>query len=420
MTQTYREILEHCLRDASKGNGLSGAYCTSLTGRQCRLCYASRIAYDAERKAKQQAVQQFWAQRYDAALLKHLLASPHGRLYRSISKRKVTMRGRTAILGLIDPDESATGGILPVRACAIEPASHQQAYDRVLEGTALPSLRPLFPALRYVIVRGDDRESMVILSVREMSSSIMKAATVLSKSLTATPSVVRAVYLHEDESDGRYYLGSGDPAGRIGLKKLFGVKGLKHDVAGKRFYYPPASFTQINHGILEPVMRAVAGLLRPAAGETLLDLYCGYGLFGMSFAHSYRHVLGADISPDSISAAQDNAEHQHARNARFLRSTLDADSVEGLLRRCRPPFSVILDPPRGGTAQGMVQLIAEAVPERIVHLFCNVEGMPDELARWKRNGYEVDAAVPVDMFPGTASIEWIVGLKRSTEARSVA
>jgi 23S rRNA (uracil1939-C5)-methyltransferase len=340
-------------------------------------------------------------------------------MYRSISKRKVTFQGRKAICGLIDPDATATGGILPVSACAIEPASHQEVYRRVIAGIALPSLRPLCPVLRYVIVRGDERSTMVILSVTELSPSILKSANALSKMLTATPSAVHAVFIHEDESDGRYYLGSGDPAGRIMLRKLYGVKGLKHDVAGKRFFYSPTSFSQVNHSALEAMSSAVRALLQPDGKETLLDLYCGYGLFGLLFAGSFRNVLGADISPDAISAAQDNAAHQHAHNARFIRSTLDEESVYTLLQRSKPPFSVILDPPRGGTAEGMLPLIASFAPGRVVHLFCNIERMPEELDRWKHHGYEVHAAVPVDMFPGTASIEIVVGLMRRTEGDSV-
>jgi tRNA/tmRNA/rRNA uracil-C5-methylase (TrmA/RlmC/RlmD family) len=47
-----------------------------------------------------------------------------------------------------------------------------------------------------------------------------------------------------------------------------------------------------------------------------------------------------------------------------------------------------------------------------VHLFCNIERMPEELKQWEQEGYRVETAVPIDMFPGTAALEVVVGLTR--------
>jgi len=409
---SYKELLQQALRTVAPAHDQSRDTCTIPSGRRCSLCNASRMSYESELPAKRDAVGQFWAQHYPASLLQPLVASPCGRMYRSISKRKLFVRGRSAVLGLIDPEEVDTGGILPVNACAIEPASHQDVYRRVQGVMSSPALRTLSAVLRYLIVRGDEKNTLVILSVSESSPSLLKSANALSKILTAAPSTVRGVYLHEDDSDGRYYLGSGDPAGRVTLRKLYGVQGLKHEVGDKRFFYPPASFSQVNHSALTALTEAVRSLLQPDPEGTLLDLYCGYGLFGLLFAGSFRHVLGADISPDAISAAQDNASRQAAHNARFVRSTLDEESVETLLRRCRPPLSVILDPPRRGTGEGILPLLAGFAPSHVVHLFCNTDRMPEELRAWEQEGYRVETAVPIDMFPGTAALEVVVGLTR--------
>jgi 23S rRNA (uracil1939-C5)-methyltransferase len=410
--QSYREILEQELRGVSRGSGLPPEFCHASTGRKCTLCYASGTAYGDELHARQEALRVFWKQHCDETVLRPLVASPAGRQYRSISKRKLTLQGRKPLLGLIDPSETRTNGILPVSSCAIEPGSHQEVYLRVMKETSSLALLSLFEVLRYVIVRGDEQNTMVILSLTDSSPAIVKSANALSKILTAAPTTVRAVYAYEDDSDGRYYLGSGDPAGRISIRKLFGIQGLKHSVEGRRFFYPPTVFTQVNHHVLDPFVAVVRGLLEPDRRETLLDLYCGYGLFGLCFAEAYHNVLGADISPDAIKAANENASHQHARHVRFVRSTLDEESVHTLLRRCAPPFSVILDPPRGGTAEGIIPLLSSFTPRRVVHLFCNVERMPEELKQWERHGYHVHTAVPVDMFPGTASIEFMVGMQQ--------
>jgi tRNA/tmRNA/rRNA uracil-C5-methylase (TrmA/RlmC/RlmD family) len=413
--KTYKELLDQALRGCAPLPEAPQGFCKAASGRRCTLCNASCFTYDVELTAKRGVIQAFWQQYFPASLLSPLVPSPLGRKYRSISKRKLFVRGNTVLLGLIDPTQVHTDGILPVNACAIEPGSHQLVYRRVAEATTSRSLQSLFAVLRYVIVRGDERNTLVTLSVTDVAPSILKAANTLSKLLTADPSSVRAVYLHEDDGDGRYYLGGGDPAGRVHIRKLYGLQGLKHDVAGRRFFYPPSSFSQVNHSALELLVGTVRSLLHPESAATLLDLYCGYGLFGLTLADSFRQVVGADISPESISAAQDNAGHQKTRNARFLRSTLDEDSIVSLVRRCRPPLAVILDPPRSGTAVGMIPLIAGYGPTRVVHLFCNIERMPDELNIWEKEGYQLEDAVPIDMFPGTSSLEIVAGLKRTGE-----
>ena len=79
--------------------------------------------------------------------------------------------------------------------------------------------------------------------------------------------------------------------------------------AGKRFVYPVQSFSQVNQSMLDPLVEQVGGLLQLPVKGTLYDLYCGYGLFGISFAERAGRVIGADIAPAAIEAAGKIVEH---------------------------------------------------------------------------------------------------------------
>ncbi|HNX24844.1 MAG TPA: hypothetical protein PKG60_12425, partial [Spirochaetota bacterium] len=83
---------------------------------------------------------------------------------------------------------------------------------------------------------------------------------------------------------------------------------------------------------------------------------------------------------------------------------------------------VILDPPRNGTAPGVIAAIAERNPELVVHIFCGVETIPGEIEQWKHAGYQSVRCIPLDMFPGTPDVEVMVLLKRvhspNTSSRS--
>ncbi|MBP1679083.1 MAG: tRNA (uracil-5-)-methyltransferase family protein, partial [Bacteroidetes bacterium] len=61
-----------------------------------------------------------------------------------------------------------------------------------------------------------------------------------------------------------------------------------------------------------------------------------------------------------------------------------------------------------GTAPGVIEGIAAKKPARVVHIFCNIDGIAGELQRWAARGYAAQRAIPYDLFPGTASVEIMI------------
>ena len=91
-----------------------------------------------------------------------------------------------------------------------------------------------------------------------------------------------------------------------------------------------------------------------------------------------------------------------------MQSDISGQTIGRVMRDAAPGDAVILDPPRGGTAPGVIEGIAARAPARVVHVFCNIEGIAGELSRWASHGYAARQAVPFDLFPGTASVEVMV------------
>lgn len=379
--------------------------CRTAQGTLCTLCAASVIPYDTEVRLKEQSLKEWSLQALPGIPFAPLIRSPLPRHYRTVSKRKAFRRGRRLMLGLIDPDADSGDHAVEVLRCAIEPASHAALYEAVDRWLGKPVAGPLLDALQYVIVKGDDRERMVILNVRTIDAGVVRAANALSKSITADEQTVRGIFLYEDASDGRYYMGTTASGAPGKLQRLFGSATLSHVTAGKRFVYPVQSFSQVNQSMLDPMVERIGGLLHLPVAGTLYDLYSGYGLFGISFADRAKRVIGADIAPAAIEAADRIATHLKIANTRFTRSDLNESSLAMLMQRAAPPDVVILDPPRNGTAPGVIEVVAGRRCHRVVHLFCNIEVMPAEVKRWKDAGYRLAEAVPMDMFPGTGTIE---------------
>lgn len=390
---------------------LAPGECQSVDGRRCQLCSAGTIEYETEVQIKNGALQEFWKSLQLPVALEPLIPSPLGRGYRTVTKRKVFVHKGSVQLALIDPDESGKPEPFPVDRCAIEPAGHLEIYRRIQEAIEKPFARPLAEQLSYVVIKGNYREFTLIFNVREISGGVIKASNTLSKSLTKLfPSII-GLFLYLDESSGKYYLGVKNPRVRPTAKKLFGKSTIYHKACGKSFLFSPLSFSQVNQSLVERLVSEAGRLLALTKESRLYDLYCGYGLFALCLAEKAGSVVGVEISHDSIESAIENAARQKVERVRFLRSEITADAVGSILWKLRPYDRVILDPPRGGTAEGVIETIAALKPERVVHLFCNIDLMPTEIKRWQSGGYEIKKAVPLDMFPGTAAMETVALLE---------
>jgi tRNA/tmRNA/rRNA uracil-C5-methylase (TrmA/RlmC/RlmD family) len=367
---------------------------------------AGAVTYDREYPVKSGALREFLASTIPDLPADALVPSVQGRDYRFVSKRKMFRQGKILRLGLIDPDDRTTGGSITVGRCAIEPPGHALVYQVAGAILASADAAALASVLRYVIVKGDEKEQMVLLSVGGMDPEVVKSAGRFSKQLSRRAPEVTSVLLYEDTTAGRYYLGL--ERGRTPrLRKIFGRDALLIRVHGRPFLFGPLSFSQVNRRMIEPLVDGARALLALDSRQTLFDLYCGYGLFALSLGREARAVIGVEAGRDAVEAARANARRQGV-NARFYQSEIAGATIGRVMREAAAGDAVLLDPPRGGTSPGVIEGIAAKAPARVVHIVCNIDGLAAELGRWRACGYAPRRAVPFDLFPGTASVEVMI------------
>ncbi len=419
MTKSFSEILGPRYFNIPQRQ-LNEGECQTPNKKTCRLCFASTFSYDEEQKRKNSVLQEFWDTLEIGIPVQPLIISPEGRHYRTVSKRKAFMVNDRLYLGLIGvDDDTAKSFPMSVGECAIEPHEHTEVYAAVQEFLQRREYFPLAEEFNYVIVKGGKNETAVIFNMNHFSSGNRKEVNNLSKHLTKKVSRragVKSVFVFVDEERSKYYL-SGNPKkrdreNRKPMQKIFGTDKLFHKVGEKKFLYSPLSFSQTNHSILELFTKRAKELLDVQKDDTLLDLYCGYGLFSICLADSVKSVLGIELSRSSINDAIDNARRNKASNCRFVAADITEDSLHRFLKQGTKNLKVLLDPPRGGTAEGVIEFLAEQQSEKILHIFCNADIMSKELERWKRCGYIPTKAQPFDMFPGTSEIEMMVELEK--------
>jgi tRNA/tmRNA/rRNA uracil-C5-methylase (TrmA/RlmC/RlmD family) len=411
--KSFEEHLEVACREAAlPSRSLRPGECQTPSRQRCTLCHAGTMSYEDELKLKNRALQAFWRERFGEVTIGPLVASPLGRGYRTVTKRKVFRSRRGLFLGLISPSDDSPSGGIPVVECVIEPSQHAAIYAAMQQHLLKPHATPLIHQLTYVIIKGNYSEFTLMLNVMATDPALVKAANTISKATTRSFPSVTGVFLYEGGEGNRYYMGRAGKGSRPQLRRLFGKSDIHQRMSGRSFLYTPASFSQVNPGVAELMVDGVGEMLGLPSGGKLFDLYCGYGLFSLCLAGGAKRVLGVDVSHESITSAMENARRQRASNVRFVRSDVNTQTLQTLLRDLSPEDRILLDPPRTGVAPGAIEFIAAKGPERVVHIFCNTTLIEGDVRNWKATGYRIDRAVAFDMFPGTDTMEIAVSLTR--------
>jgi 23S rRNA (uracil1939-C5)-methyltransferase len=193
---------------------------------------------------------------------------------------------------------------------------------------------------------------------------------------------------------------------------LHGNAHITEVVRGLRFRIGLATFFQTNTAQAERLVELVEELAGPVAGEPVIDLYCGVGLFSLALAARGARVAGIEVVAPAIEAARENAADNgiagvsfHAGDARL--------ALPEVLAAHGPPRVLVLDPPRAGAGGKVMRRIGRAAPERVVYVSCNPTTLARDLQELAPFGYRVTRVQPVDLFPQTYHVETVVRLERA-------
>lgn len=370
------------------------------------------LEYAEELKLKEDILHQFWQDHHLPSSPEPLLPSPKPRHYRTTTKRRVFATGGRVVMGFKGGERASS---LPVSL--LEPEEHTTIYQLILQKLTSPPYRLLIPHLNHVVVRGSYQEFTVILNVDRLNAEIVRKLKLLGEHLrTGNLSVVSASVLH-DPTRSDYYLEAHRPDTGVSFKKLFGPDRLRVQLGNHTYLLGPTAFSQVNESMIPTMLEMARQLLQPnkephikQAGR-LIDLYCGYGLFAGYFVNDFAEIIGVDYERTAVEGAQQNVKRitngQLGAVMRFVAGTIAAPTLPRLLPSVssRLPEFVLLDPPRQGTATGVVQAIAARKPVRVLHIFCGIDEIPREVKTWEESGYVVDRVIPLDMFPGTPNLE---------------
>ncbi len=189
---------------------------------------------------------------------------------------------------------------------------------------------------------------------------------------------------------------------------LKGSDRLSEAVSGYHFCFPCNGFFQNNVEIAKSMVDHIRSLVDEigSGGSSLLDLYGGVGLFGISLAEKFNQVLIVDSFSPGISCAQENIQANSIKNAKAM--CMDASRLDhsGFVDHL-----IVIDPPRSGMDQKVLRFLVDANPKAIFYVSCNPEELVKDLLYLKKS-FDVRSVSMFDMFPQTNHVETVVCLTR--------
>ncbi len=184
------------------------------------------------------------------------------------------------------------------------------------------------------------------------------------------------------------------------------------DSLGKlHFNISANSFFQVNSEQAAKLYNKVLEYACLTGKETVADIYCGTGTIALYIARHAQKVYGIEIVAPAIEDANLNATENNCTNAEFFCGDA-AQTLPKLLREGVSPDVIVVDPPRAGCDERVLNAIAEVGPQRIVYVSCNPASLARDLNYLEQHGYRTMAVQPVDMFPMTSHVECVVLMTR--------
>jgi 23S rRNA (uracil1939-C5)-methyltransferase len=190
---------------------------------------------------------------------------------------------------------------------------------------------------------------------------------------------------------------------------LWGNSFISDEIGGVKVKLFPNAFYQVNTPQAEKLYSIAENFAAPSADDTALDLYCGIGAMTISLSRKAKKLYGAEIVPEAIKCAKENALINGAENIEFFLG--DAGKTAELLSGEKIDV-VVTDPPRKGCDEFTLRNILTINPKRIVMISCNPATAARDCKTLCEGGYRLSGLEAVDMFPRTANVECVVLLEK--------
>jgi 23S rRNA (uracil1939-C5)-methyltransferase len=379
----------------------------------CKSCAYKCIGYDYEKALKEESVRQIFKKMgLPEVEVLPLVGSPKEKGYRNKAQYPISLdRDGGYLIGFYAPKSHR---VTEAASCPLAPAPFPEILEE-LRGFFKKYSLPVYDEttceglLRHIYLRRGEISGEVLLTIVINGKKLPHSAELVELITKKFPEVV-GILLNINEESTNVILGDE-------FVTLFGRDYIFDTLAGVNLKITAPSFYQVNREAAELLYTKAKELAAPKDGDLVLDIYCGAGSIGLSMADLAGEIIGIEIVESAVECAKFNAENNGIKNASFYAG--DASNTAALLAPAEAargeklkPDIVILDPPRGGTTEELIEHIATLNPKKVVYISCNPQTLARDMVIFKKFGYEGNAVTPFDLFPLTGHVESVVCLTK--------
>lgn len=197
---------------------------------------------------------------------------------------------------------------------------------------------------------------------------------------------------------------------------IYGNDYITDKIGDLKFKISPLSFFQVNPQQTYKLYSKALEFADLKGDETVIDAYCGIGTISLFLAQSAKEVYGIEIVPQAIENAIENAKLNNIENAEFYTGKSEDIVPELYNTKGIHPNVMVVDPPRKGCDESLLNLMLDMKPEKIVYVSCDSATLARDLKILCSTGeYTIQKVQPVDMFPHSYHVETVCLLSKKVQ-----
>ena len=197
------------------------------------------------------------------------------------------------------------------------------------------------------------------------------------------------------------------------VRTIRGESYITDQIGDVKFCISPLSFYQVNPIQTEKLYQKALEYAGLTGKETVWDVYCGIGTISLFLAKEAKKVYGVEIVPDAIADAKKNAELNGIHNVKFFVGKAEDVLPKQYEKHQIYADVIVVDPPRKGCEQAVLDTILKMRPKRVVYVSCDSATLARDIKTLAEDGYVLKAVTPVDQFCHTAHVETVCLLSRN-------
>lgn len=375
---------------------------------RCGGCSFRHISYDAELKIKKKHVYDCISRigGFKDVKLDEIVPAENLNFYRNKSQIPVGNDGNEIISGFFSLHSHR---IINCDECLLHPVE----FDKI--ACAVKFWMKKFKITAYNEVSGKGLVRHVYMRYAEKTHEIMVCLVVnggdipfkneLLKVLTENFKNIKGIILNVNREKTNVILGKKSVV-------IWGKGFITDELCNLKFNISPLSFYQVNRSQTEKLYNLVKSNLNLSKDALILDLYCGIGTIGLSLSDSAKEIIGAEIVPEAVKDAIENARINGIDNAKFF--CCDASEIAEKFKNFNESLeAVVIDPPRKGCSLKLIEDVIRMKPKKIAYVSCKPATLARDLKVFSENSnFKIKKIIPLDMFPRTSHVETVVILSK--------